>query len=269
MSETKTPQPTDVPVQKACNAASGDDTVVRFEDVHKAFGPLKVHRGVSFSIRKGETMSLLGGSGTGKSVLLKEMIGLLKPDRGSIFVFGQDIAPMNESQLMPVRRDVGMLFQGAALFDSLTVAGNIAYPLREHFPDMSEEEIHERIETNLELVGLPGTEDKMPDELSGGMKKRVGLARAMAVRPKVMLYDEPTTGLDPTNVNRINDLIVSLCKEHGITSIMVTHDMECVRAITDRITMLWEGKVEAVGTVEEMDHSEKDLVRRFMSGDMS
>ena len=268
MSEIEKPELPDAPKQEAGEAASDDDTVVRFEDVHKSFGQLYVHRGVSFSIHEGEVMSLLGGSGCGKSVLLKEMIGLLKPDRGSIFVFGQDVARMKESQLMPVRREVGMLFQGAALFDSLTAAGNIAYPLHEHFPEMSEQEIEERVKTNLELVGMPGVEDKMPDELSGGMKKRVGLARAMAVQPKVMLYDEPTTGLDPTNVHRINDLIVSLCKEHGITSIMVTHDMECVRAITDRITMLWEGKVEAVGTVEEMDNSEEDLVRRFMAGDM-
>ena len=248
---------------------TGHPIVARFEDVHKAFGALYVHRGVSFSVREGEVMSLLGGSGMGKSVLLKEMIGLLRPDRGSIFIFGDDIVPMSEADLMPVRREVGMLFQGAALFDSLDVGENVAYPLRQHFPKMSEDEIGERVRTNLELVGMPDIERKKPDELSGGMKKRVGLARAMAVRPKVLLYDEPTTGLDPTNVNRINDLIHSLCKEHGMTSIMVTHDMACVRAITDRITMLWEGKVVAVGTVAEMENSEDDLVRRFMAGDMA
>lgn len=264
MSDTPTPVSASPP-----SDGGKDDVAVRFDDVHKSFGPLYVHRGVTFSIKQGEIMSLLGGSGTGKSVLLKEAIGLLKPDRGSIYVFGRDIVPMSEKELQPVRRDVGMLFQGAALFDSLSVGENIAYPLREHFPDMSEDELQRRIETNLELVGMPGEQDKMPDELSGGMQKRVGLARAMAVEPRVLLYDEPTTGLDPTNVHRINELITSLCREHGITSVIVTHDMDCVRAIADRITMLWEGVVEAQGTVEELQQSDSDLVRRFMAGELA
>lgn len=213
-------------------------------------------------------MSLLGGSGSGKSVLLKELIGLIMPDSGDIFVLGKQITQMKEQALMQLREHVGMLFQGAALFDSLTVFENIAYPLREHLR-LTEKEMQERVAEKLRLVGLSGIEGKMPAELSGGMKKRVGLARAIATDPDIIMYDEPTTGLDPINAQRINELIVELQRKLGVTTVVVTHDLHCVKTVSNRIAMLHEGKIVTVGTWHELTTSPLQVVNDFVSGNIS
>ncbi len=243
-------------------------TIIEFKDVRKSFNGLLVHDGINLSIQKGEIMSLLGGSGSGKSVLLKELIGLIMPDSGDIFVLGKQVTQMNENALMPLREHVGMLFQGAALFDSLTVFENIAYPLREHLR-LTEKDIRERVAEKLKLVGLSGIESKMPDELSGGMKKRVGLARAIATEPDIIMYDEPTTGLDPINARRINELIVELQRKLGVTTVVVTHDLHCVKTVSNRIAMLHEGKIVTVGTWNELIASPLQVVKDFVGGNIS
>ncbi len=241
--------------------------IIEFKDVYKSFNGILVHNGINLSIIEGEIISLLGGSGSGKSVLLKELIGLMKPDKGDIILLDNNVTQMNEEALIALREHIGMLFQGAALFDSLTVFENIAYPLREHLK-LTEKEIQDRVADKLHLVGLSGIEKKMPDELSGGMKKRVGLARAIATEPKIILYDEPTTGLDPMTAQRINDLIIELQKKLGITTIVVTHDLHCVKTVSDRIAMLHEGKIVAVGTWEELVTSNIQVVQDFISGNI-
>ena len=241
--------------------------IIEFKDVHKSFNGVVVHNGINLSVQEGEIISLLGGSGSGKSVLIKELIGLIQPDKGEIVVLEHIITRMNENALIKLREYVGMLFQGAALFDSLTVFENIAYPFREHLK-LTEDEIRKRVAEKLKLVGLGGIEAKMPAELSGGMKKRVGLARAIATDPEIILYDEPTTGLDPINAQRINELIVELRRKLGITTIVVTHDLHCVKTISDRIAMLYEGKIVAVGTWEELTKSNIPAVKDFLSGNI-
>lgn len=241
--------------------------IIEFKGVYKSFNGILVHNGINLSIVEGEIMSLLGGSGSGKSVLLKELIGLVIPDRGDIIVLGNTVTQMNEESLIELREHVGMLFQGAALFDSLTVFENIAYPLREHLK-LTEKEIRERVAEKLYLVGLGGIENKMPNELSGGMRKRVGLARAIATDPNIILYDEPTTGLDPITAQRINELIIDLQKKLGITSVVVTHDLHCVKTVSNRIAMLYEGKIVAVGTWNELITSDIQVVRDFISGNI-
>ena len=239
--------------------------VIEFKDVYKSFNGILVHNGINLSILEGEIISLLGGSGSGKSVLLKELIGLMKPDKGDIILLDNNVTQMNEEALIELREHIGMLFQGAALFDSLTVFENIAYPLREHLK-LTEREIQERVAEKLQVVGLSGIEEKMPAELSGGMKKRVGLARAIATEPEIILYDEPTTGLDPMTAQRINDLIIELQRKLGITTIVVTHDLHCVKTVSDRIAMLHEGKIVAVGTWEELVTSNIQVVQDFIGG---
>ena len=241
--------------------------IIEFKDVYKSFNGILVHNGINLSILEGEIISLLGGSGSGKSVLLKELIGLMKPDKGDILVLDNNVTQMNEEALIALREHIGMLFQGAALFDSLTVFENIAYPLREHLK-LTEKEIQERVAEKLQVVGLSGIEEKMPAELSGGMKKRVGLARAIATEPEIILYDEPTTGLDPMTAQRINDLIIELQRKLGITTIVVTHDLHCVKTVSDRIAMLHEGKIVAVGTWEELVTSNIQVVQDFISGNI-
>ena len=241
--------------------------IIEIKNVYKSFNNHPVLNDITLSVQEGEIISLLGASGTGKSVLLKELIGLIKPDKGDIFVMGKNVAQMNEDALIKLRVHVGMLFQGAALFDSLTVFENIAYPLREHL-HLSEAEIRSRVSEKLQLVGLKGIEAKMPDELSGGMKKRVGLARAIATDPEIILYDEPTTGLDPITAQRINDLIMELQKKLGITTIVVTHDLHCVKTVSDRIAMLHEGKIIVVGTWQEIASCPLKEVKDFISGNI-
>lgn len=241
--------------------------IIEFKDVYKSFNGFQVHNGINLSILEGEIISLLGGSGSGKSVLLKELIGLIKPDKGNIAVLNKNVTEMKEEDLIRLREHVGMLFQGSALFDSLTVFENIAYPLREHLK-LTENETKERVSEKLNLVGLSGIENKMPAELSGGMKKRVGLARAIATEPDIILYDEPTTGLDPITAQRINELIIELRKKLGITTIVVTHDLHCVKTVSDRIAMLYEGKILTVGTWEELSKSNLQAVKDFISGNI-
>jgi phospholipid/cholesterol/gamma-HCH transport system ATP-binding protein len=242
-----------------------ENYIIELKNVHKSFDSKQVHTGVSLSIRKGDNITVLGGSGSGKSVLLKEITGLIKPDEGEVIIENENIVPMDESELVHVRKKMGMLFQGAALFDSLTVAENIAYPLREG-NNHTEEEINEIVSTNLELVGLPGIEDKLPSDLSGGMKKRVGLARAMAMNPKILLYDEPTTGLDPPNISRINHLIRNMQEKFGITGVIITHDVKSALEISDRIAFLYNGKIIFEGSVTEAQNTDIELLNDFLLG---
>ena len=244
-----------------------DDIIIDLVDVYKSFGPKEVHTGLSLSIRRGESITVLGGSGSGKSVLLKEITGLLKPESGKVIIEGEDIVPLNEKDLVSVRKKMGMLFQGAALFDSLTVEENIAYPLREN-TKLPENEIKEVVSRNLELVGLPGIEDKMPSDLSGGMKKRVGLARALAMNPKILLYDEPTTGLDPPNISRINQLIRNMQAQFGITGVIITHDVQSAFEISDRVAFLYRGKIIFTGTVEKAKNTDIEILSDFINGRM-
>ena len=241
--------------------------IIRIEGVHKSFNGLEVLKGVDLSIREGEVITILGGSGVGKSVLLKLITGLEKPDRGRILVYGKDIVRMDEEGLIPIRRKMGMLFQGAALFDSLTAGENVAYPIREHF-NLPEQEIQRRVREKLRLVGLEGVEDKMPAELSGGMKKRVALARAIAIDPEIILYDEPTTGLDPANAKRIVQLIAKLQKALRTTSIVVTHDLQSAFAISDRLALLHKGRIVAVEEKETFSSSPHEAVRAFIAGEL-
>ncbi|WP_375769725.1 ABC transporter ATP-binding protein [Archangium gephyra] len=240
------------------------EELIRFEHLRKSFGPKHVFDDLELSVYAGETLTVIGGSGTGKSVLLKCLIGLLRPDAGRILFEGQDLTGFREEDFIDVRRHVAMVFQGAALFDSLTVGENIAYPLREHFPDMPPEELRERVARKLALVNLPGIEDMRPADLSGGMKKRVGLARAIATDPEVILWDEPTTGLDPVTTETINQMIRSMQQQLGCTSIVVTHDMVSAFSLSDRIAMLANRRIAQVGTPEEMRASTVPEVRAFL-----
>jgi phospholipid/cholesterol/gamma-HCH transport system ATP-binding protein len=242
-----------------------DGAVIELIGIHKAFLRQPVLRGVDLAIREGETFTILGGSGSGKSVCLKHMIGLMRPDRGRVRVFGQDITELPEHQLTEVRTAVSMIFQSAALFDSLSVFENVAYPLREH-RRWPEEKITERVAQSLAAVGLPGVERKMPAELSGGMRKRVGVARGVALEPRVILYDEPTTGLDPANQRRIGELIRALQKDLNVTSVIVTHELELCFAVSDRVALLKDGRIAAQGAADEIRESENSDVRAFLDG---
>jgi len=245
--------------------AEGHEVIIRFQDIWKAFGRNVIYEGLDLDVRRGETLTVVGGSGTGKSVLLKCLLRLLIPDRGTITAFGETVTGRNEREMLPIRRRIGMLFQGGALFDSLTVRENVAYPLREHgWTD--EDEIGSRVADVLKMVNMPGIEEKWPAELSGGMKKRVGLARAIAMRPEVILYDEPTTGLDPTNVRHIDDLIMDLQKRLGVTSIVVTHDMASAFRISDRIALLLDRRIVWVGPKEDVDTCPDQRVKGFVDG---
>src|SRR5262245_56050758 len=243
------------------------EPLIRFKGVRKAFGPKMIYAGLDLSIMKGEVLTIVGGSGVGKSVMLKMLIGLLRADRGTITFDGGDITKMKEDELAVVRQRIAMLFQGAALFDSLTVGENVAYGLEEHFREtMTPEERAERVAWALGLVDLPGIEQMRPADLSGGMRKRVGLARAIAVRPEVLLYDEPTTGLDPINTARVNHLITGLQEKLHITSIVVTHDMKSLFTISDKIAMVHSGRISCYGTVDEFRASKDPRVSDFIEG---
>lgn len=243
------------------------EQLIRFEGVKKSFGQKIVYRGLNLDVRRGEVLTIVGGSGVGKSVMLKMLIGLLRPDHGTIHFDEQDVTVMGEERLAIVRQRIAMLFQGAALFDSLSVGENVAYGLEEHFREkMTKTEREERVDWALSLVGLPGIELMRPADLSGGMRKRVGLARAIAVRPEVLLYDEPTTGLDPVNTARVNHLIMGLQAKLNITSIVVTHDMKSVFQISDRIAMVHSGRIISVGTVDEFRGSSDQRVSDFVEG---
>jgi phospholipid/cholesterol/gamma-HCH transport system ATP-binding protein len=246
--------------------AENKDIIVQLRAVEKRFGPLEVLRGVDLDLERGKTTVVIGESGTGKSVLLKTMLGLLRPDAGMVFVEGQQIDTLREKDLVDIRRSFGYLFQMGALFDSLTVAENIAFPLAEH-TKFTSEEIKRIVSEKLALVGLDGIQHKRPAELSGGQRKRVALARAIALDPKIILYDEPTTGLDPIRSDSINDLIIKLKNELAITSVVVTHDMTSAFKVADRILMLHRGHFIVDGTPDEIRNSTDLHVRRFITGD--
>ena len=239
--------------------------MIEARDIRKSFGSHSVLAGVTFRIEKGESVVIIGRSGGGKSILLKHIIGLLAPDSGAMLIDGEDIAGLNERQLLQVRRKFGMVFQSAALFDSLTVAENVAFLLRRE-RTLSDQEIDTRVGETLEMVDLPGTQRKKPAELSGGMRKRVGLARAIVYRPQILLYDEPTTGLDPVVADSIDQLILRVCERLRVTSVVVTHDMRSARRVGERILMLHEGTIYATGTPREMFASDDPVVHRFVSG---
>lgn len=240
--------------------------IVELRNVYKRFGSLEVLKGVNLKLKRGETTVIIGESGSGKSVLIKHMMGLLQPDSGEIYVAGERIDQLREKHLVKVRQRFGYLFQMGALFDSMTVARNIAFPLVEH-TDLSDEEIERIVSEKLELVGLDGQQNKMPMELSGGQRKRVALARAIAMNPQIVLYDEPTTGLDPLRADSINDLIIKLKHEIKVTSVVVTHDMASAFKVADRILMLQDGNFIAEGTAENFRHSTEPRVRRFVNGE--
>jgi phospholipid/cholesterol/gamma-HCH transport system ATP-binding protein len=232
---------------------------------YKTFGDKPVLRGVDLDVGRGETVVVLGGSGSGKSVLLRHTIALHLPDRGAVWIDGHEVTASSEEELIETRKKVGMLFQAGALFDSMSVLDNVAFALREH-TDWSEERIHARVVEVLGLVELEGVEDLMPADLSGGMRKRVALARAIAIAPQAILYDEPTTGLDPVTAATINALIRSLQSRLGVTSIVVTHDIHSAFTVGDRIAFLDEGRIAFDGTVEEARRTSDPLLRRFLEG---
>ncbi|MDP8262748.1 MAG: ABC transporter ATP-binding protein [Candidatus Ancaeobacter aquaticus] len=239
--------------------------MIEIIDLHKHFNGNSVLKGVNLTIETGETMVIIGRSGCGKSVLLKHIIGLLKPDSGKVIIDGADIAQASINEMYKMRKKFGMLFQGAALFDSMTVSENVGFGLYEH-TSMSDSEIAQRIKMQLALVGLEDIEDKKPAELSGGMRKRVGLARAIAMGPQTILYDEPTTGIDPIMGDIINDLVLKLHDTLSVTSCAVTHDMTSAYKIADRIAMLYDGTIIEVGTPEEIKNSKNPYVKQFISG---
>jgi phospholipid/cholesterol/gamma-HCH transport system ATP-binding protein len=243
------------------------DHVVEARDLRKRFGATEVLRGVSFTVDKGETLVVMGGSGSGKTVLLRTVAGLIRPDGGQIQVFGIDVGRLSEEELLPIRRRMGYVFQGAALFDSLSVYENVAFPLREH-TSRGEAEIRGRVVEVLSLIGLG--EDvlaKLPSELSGGMRKRVGIARALVIEPEMLLFDEPTAGLDPTNSRIVAELIVKLKGGVCDTSVVVTHDIELARTVADRVAILMDGRFAAIGPVDEIMNSGDPTVQAFLAGE--
>jgi len=239
--------------------------VIRAEQVAYRVSGKTILRRVDLSVEKGETVAVMGMSGAGKSTLLKIVSGLLRPSAGHVYVGDVEIARMREAELDTVRRRIGMLFQYAALFDSLNVYENVSFGLRRH-TKLTEDEIAEKVSERLAIVGLPRTEHLMPAELSGGMQKRVGLARALALDPEIVLYDEPTAGLDPITSATIAELIVKARDELGVTSVLVSHDIPTIKRVSSRIAMLHQGKIVAIGAVEEMSNSTNEMVRQFMEG---
>jgi phospholipid/cholesterol/gamma-HCH transport system ATP-binding protein len=238
---------------------------IQLTGIHKAFGPKQILRGLDLEVDEGETVSLVGFSGAGKSVTLKHIAGLLMPDRGTVVVDGKEVPKLSREELYRMRLDMGYVFQFAALFDSMTIGDNVAMGLRQK-GGMSEKEIRDRIAESLGRVGLEGFEKRLPSELSGGQRKRAGLARAIAYRPKYLLYDEPTSGLDPVTTEVIDRLIIRMKEDLGVTSLVITHDMKSAYAISDRIAMLFDGRVVEVGTPEEIKRTENRIVRGFVEG---
>jgi phospholipid/cholesterol/gamma-HCH transport system ATP-binding protein len=239
--------------------------MIRLVDVYKAFGPKRVLEGFTLDVLEGETMVIIGYSGTGKSVAIKHIVGLLEPDSGSVQVDNLEVPTLSRRELYQLRARIGYVFQFAALFDSFTIGENVAMGLRKQ-QELTEREIQDRVYEALDLVDLPNVELRFPAELSGGMRKRVGIARAIALRPKYILYDEPTTGLDPVTSAVIDQLMIRMRDRLGVTSIVITHDMRSAYTVGTRIAMLYEGRVRQVGTVEEIQHTADPVVRQFIEG---
>ena len=243
------------------------DVIIKVENLKKTFDGRVVLKDINLNIHRGETMVIMGGSGCGKTTLLRHLIGAMKPDKGRVVFMGHDLNTLGEDDMDTIRKKFGMLFQSAALFDSLTVGQNIALPLREH-TKLDRKIINIIVKMKLELVGLRGFENLMPSQLSGGMKKRVGLARAIVMDPEVVFYDEPTSGLDPVMTAVIDKLVVDLSKKLNITSIVVTHDMKSVFRISDRVAMLDKGEILQIGTAEEIQKSRNPVIRQFVAGEV-
>lgn len=239
--------------------------MIRLVDVHKAFGTKKVLNGFTLDVNEGETTVIIGYSGSGKSVAIKHIVGLLEPDAGTVFVDGQEVPRLTRRELYYLRSKIGYVFQFAALFDSLTIGENVAMGLRKQ-SELGAAEIAQRVDEALRLVDLPNVQDRFPAELSGGMRKRVGIARAIALRPKYILYDEPTTGLDPVTSAVIDQLMIRMRDTLGVTSVVITHDMRSAYTVGTRIAMLYEGRVRQVGTVDELRHTADPVVRQFIEG---
>ncbi len=238
--------------------------MIEIQNLHKSFNSNKVLQGVNLTIEQGETLAIIGPSGCGKSVLLKHIVGLLEPEKGCVCVEGKNVQNLNTLELLEIRKLFGFLFQGAALFDSMTIEENIALPLIENDYKFTESKLQTIVSEKLELVGLPGIEKKKPSELSGGMKKRVGLARALVTNPKYILYDEPTTGLDPIMSDSIDELINHLNNEINVTSIVVTHDMFSVKNVADKVAMMHDGKIYFTGTYNEILKSNDTIIQNFV-----
>lgn len=239
------------------------EAIIEINDLHKSFGDNNVLKGVDLKVYKGEDLVVLGRSGSGKSITIKCLVGLIKPDKGEIKVFGDDIVHYNIDELNKVRVRIGFLFQSAALYDSMSVRKNLAFTLKRHYRDLTELEIEEQINEALENVGLVEAIDKMPSELSGGMRKRIGLARTLILKPEIILYDEPTTGLDTITSKEISELILEIKRKRKTTSIIITHDMDCAKRTADRIVMLNEGVIHTEGTYDELANSEDQWVSAF------
>jgi len=241
--------------------------VIELRGVYIAFNSHEVLRGIDLTVVEGEILTIMGGSGSGKSVLLRLLAGLIKPHQGEIRINGTDLVPLSEDEMLSFRQRMGMVFQQAALFDSMSVAENIAYPLREH-EQLAEAAIQQRVAELLEIVGLPSIQEKYPAELSGGMRKRVGVARALALKPAIVLYDEPTSGLDPGTAKMISELIAQVTKTFGTTSVVVSHDLHWSLRISTRVALLYQGKMVAVGTPSEIQSASIPEVQAFLAGDL-
>jgi phospholipid/cholesterol/gamma-HCH transport system ATP-binding protein len=241
-----------------------DRPMIEIVDLHKRFGDREVLSGIHLEVQEGKTCVILGASGSGKTVLMKHMIGLLKPDSGQVVVDGEDITGHSPLELERVRRKFGMVFQAAALFDSMTVYENVSFPLREHRKDLSDEQMREVVRNKLGVVGLRGVEDKYPSDLSGGMRKRVGLARAIVLDPKIVLYDEPTTGLDPITTDYVDEMILAAKTELGVTSVVISHDISSAFKVADRIAFLSQGRIAEQGTPAQLRSSQNPAVKAFL-----
>ena len=252
-----------MPEQKTDIKSTGKELVISIRDLHKSFGPLTVLDGIDINIYKSENVVVMGRSGSGKSVLIKLIAGLLKPDRGHVYVMGQEIDSLTKKELRKLRLKIGFLFQGSALYDSMTVEENLAFSLVRDFKEMPAEEVHKNILDILETLGLKNTENKMPSQLSGGQKKRVGIARTLILHPEIMLYDEPTGGLDPLTSSEINELINSVREKYNTTSIIITHDLTCAKVTGDRLLMLHNGKFISEGSFEEVFNTDDERIKGF------
>jgi phospholipid/cholesterol/gamma-HCH transport system ATP-binding protein len=242
-----------------------DNSIIELQGISRGFNSHRVLKNLSLSVKRGSTLVVIGRSGCGKSVMLKHIIRLIRPDSGKVFIDGQDIWELKEKDVLTLRKRMNMVFQGGALFDSLSVGENVGFELIEH-SNVSESELWDRVEESLSLVGLSGISNLNPAELSGGMKKRVALARAICTNPEILLYDEPTTGVDPITADNINELIVSLHDKLKVTSIVVTHDMKSAYKIADRIAMLYQGQIIAEGTPSEIQNTDHPIVHQFING---
>ena len=240
-------------------------SIIDVRNLYKAFGDKEILKGVSLQLNEGENIGILGKSGTGKSVFAKCIVRLIEPDSGEIYVMGKDMLGLSYNELIEIRKQIGYLFHGGALYDSMSVRENLEFPIRRTQMTKNRDEVNERIETVLRSVGLLDAIDKMPAELSGGMKKRIGLARTLILKPKVILYDEPTTGLDPVTSNEISELILKVQEEYNASSIIITHDMKCAKLTTNKIEILNDGIFYAEGTYDELSHSSDKLIQEYFS----